>query len=281
MTWLLSCPWHYPPLYGCLFESIMVQGWAEVQTKVDWWLRESSPEIGTWTYVSNHVRSSLETRTSMGVSDYVRSSPGRRAPNGPMGVIDHVRSSPKTGTPMGVSDHVWSSPGMRTPMDVSDHVRSSLGTKTTMGEGVQVKWSTWLLLSWEGKYSRLTQNTAQTVTLARNRCHPHQESEWLWPPSEVEGEWSKSILVKGKWTKMWTKMKMECKRVYGCDSHRNYECERSKSILVKIVMQNYTYRLWQWQWRGKNNYNNETPCKVVLMTMKAGWSSVDEDNKRC
>ena len=70
-------------------------------------------------------------------------------------------------------------------------------------------------------------------------------------------------------------------QVSGCNPHRNWEGERSKSILTKIVMENVTYRWWQWQWRGRNNDDNERPCKVVLMTMKVGWSSVDEDNKRC
>ena len=79
------CPWHYPSLYGRLFESIVVQGWAEVQNKVDWWLTESSPEIGIRTNLGDHVRSSLETGTSTGVSDHVWLSSGTW-----MGVRDHV-----------------------------------------------------------------------------------------------------------------------------------------------------------------------------------------------
>ena len=125
---------------------------------------------------------------------------------------DHVWSSPGTQTPRDMRDHVWSSPVTRKCTGMRDHVQSSSRIGTPKGEGVHKKRLTRLLPSWDGKYSRLTQNTAQTVVLARNRSDPHKESERLWPIPEIEGERSKSILVKGKWSEMWTKMKMECKQ---------------------------------------------------------------------
>ena len=67
------------------------KGELKYKIKVDWWLSESSPEIGTWTNVGDHVRSSLKTGTPTCVSDHVRFSLGTRTP---MGVSDHVRSSP-------------------------------------------------------------------------------------------------------------------------------------------------------------------------------------------
>ena len=81
--------------------------------------------------MSNHMLSSLETRTSKDVSNHVQSS----SEIGTLtGVTDHVQSSLEIGTPMDVSNHVRSSPEFGTSMNVSDNVRFLLGTRTGVSD---------------------------------------------------------------------------------------------------------------------------------------------------
>ena len=174
-----------------------------------------------------------------------------------------------------MSDHVGSSPKMWIPTSMSNHVGSSLGigTRTGMSDHVALI-GNWNTIRWRSVDEGVDSTSSIMRGSVRNRRDPHQESKRLWPPPELEGERSKWILIQGTWgTKLgskwkWSAREKPTRKVSGVTptktgkvSDRN---QSSPKPWWKIIPRNHD----------NDNDDNERACKVVLMTMKVGWSSI-------